>query len=127
MATQQEVLDQLGNDATQFYALHQRYITDAWGTFRLTGETYRKKGEAQWTEAQAALSELKQQAGASVPLLRRTSLTTFMDAMQGMQIRLSQRFAETPDDPSIQEDKAQALQLWQALNRADQLLYQQLG
>lgn len=127
MATQQELLDQLGNDATQFYALHQRYITDAWGTFGLTGETYRKKGEAQWTEAQAALSELKQQAGAPVPLLRRRSLTTFMDAMQGMQIRLSQRFAETPDDLSIQEDKAQALQLWQALNRADQLLYQQLG
>jgi hypothetical protein len=41
---QQEVLDQLGNDATQFYAIHQRYITDAWGTFRLTGETYRQRG-----------------------------------------------------------------------------------
>jgi hypothetical protein len=127
LTTQQELLDQLGNDATQFYAMHQRYITDAWGTFQFTGETYRQKGEKQWTEAQAALAELKQQACAPIPLLQRTSLTTFMDAMQGMQIRLSQRFAETPDDPSIQEDKAHAHQLWQALNRADQLLYQQLG
>jgi hypothetical protein len=44
LTTQQEVLDQLGNDATQFYAIHQRYITDAWGMFRLTGETYRQRG-----------------------------------------------------------------------------------
>jgi hypothetical protein len=120
-------LDQLVSNATEFYALHQRYITDEWGTFQLTGETYRQKGEKDWAAAQAALLELKVQADAPIPLLQRSSLTIVLNAMQGMQIRLTQRFAETPDDPAIQEDQAKSLQLWQALNQIDRELYQQLG
>src|SRR6266498_1326834 len=111
----QQLLEQYATVATHLYDLHQKYITDEWGTFRLTGETYRQKGEKDWIAAQAALVELKKQASAATPLLQRTSLSIFLNALQGMQIRLSQRFAETPHDPSILEDKTQALHLWQAL------------
>jgi hypothetical protein len=123
----QQLLEQYEQTANQIYDLHQKYITDAWGTFALTQETYREIGEKDWVVAKAALSQLKERAQASVPLLERTSLVAFLDVMQGMHIRLSQRFAETPGDPSCLSDKTQALHLWQALNQTDRELYQQLG
>ena len=123
----QTLLGQYESDANLFYALHQKYITDEWGTFQLTGETYRQKGEKDWMAAQGALEQLKEQAKAPAPLLQRTVLSTFIYAMQGMRIRLSQRFAESPDDPSIQEDRAKVDSLWQDLNQIDRALYQQLG
>lgn len=122
-----QLLEQYENDANLLYALHQKYITAEWGTFRLTGETYRQMAEKAWVAAQAALKELKKQASAATPLLQRTSLITFLDAMQGMRIRLAQRFAETSRDSSILEDEAQVDLLWQDLNQVDRALYQQLG
>lgn len=125
--TLEQAITQLKSAAHCLYRLHQTYITHEWGTDRLAGRTYRARGEEEWQQAQVAFADLREQAAVQPSLLHRSSLVTFTNCIQGMRIRLAQRFAENGDDPAIREDKRRVDRAWVALTEADFWLYQQLG
>lgn len=123
----EELVARLTTGAAQQVALHHRYITDAWGTFGLTGETYRFRADRDWRQAQTALLHLQQQASVQPALLNRTDLETVSACTQGMHIRLFQYFSETPDDPAGETDKAESARLWKQVQGLNVALYRRLG
>jgi hypothetical protein len=92
-------------------AVHHQYVDHTWGTFRLSGESYRLRADRDWHFSQLALLRLQQQAVRCIPL-NRDDVGKVEFCAQGMHQRLYNEYEAREHDLSRIPELPEVHRLW---------------